>query len=161
MTGADRPEERSPASLAGEAPPIAIAGLDHVVLRVHDPARALAFYTQVLGCREERRLDELGLVQLRAGQSLIDLVDVDSTLGRSGGGARSDDGPNLDHFALQLTHFDEARIRAHLAQHGIEAGETAERYGARGMGPSLYIRDPDGNTVELKGVRETGQKGEP
>jgi catechol 2,3-dioxygenase-like lactoylglutathione lyase family enzyme len=66
-------------------------------------------------------------------------------------GFRSNDNSTLDHFALQLGRFDAAAIFAHLAAHGIEHGETAERYGAKGIGPSIYIKDPDGNTVELKG----------
>jgi len=126
-------------------------GLDHVVLRVRDLARALGFYEDVLGCREERRLPELGLVQLRAGSSLIDLVAVDSPLGRAGGGDPVQDGRNVDHFALRLARFDEPAIREHLARCGVEAGETARRYGADGFGPSIYLRDPDGNTIELKG----------
>jgi len=132
---------------------IEIRGLDHVVLRVGDVARALGFYCGVLGCAEERRVEALGLVQLRAGGSLIDLVAIDSPLGRLGGAAPGDGARNMDHFALQLAHFDEAALRAHLAAHGVEAGEVALRYGALGMGPSLYVRDPDGNVVELKGER--------
>ena len=130
---------------------IEIQGLDHVVLRVVDLARSLGFYCGVLGCAEERRVDALGLVQLRAGAALIDLVPVDSPLGRLGGPAAGADGRNVDHFALALARFDEAELRAHLAAHGVEAGEVALRYGAQGMGPSLYVRDPDGNVVELKG----------
>ena len=130
---------------------IAIRGLDHVVLRVSDVARSLRFYCGVLGCVEERRSDALGLVQLRAGASLIDLVDVASPLGRLGGAAPGADARNVDHFALQVEGFDASAIRAHLAAHGVEAGDVAQRYGALGMGPSLYVRDPDGNVVELKG----------
>ena len=130
---------------------IEIRGLDHVVLRVVDVERALRFYCGVLGCTEERRIDALGLVQLRAGAALIDLVPVDSPLGRLGGPAPGASGRNVDHIALQLARFDEAELRAHLAAHGVEPGEVAERYGALGMGPSLYVRDPDGNVVELKG----------
>jgi len=128
-----------------------IRGLDHVVLRVTDLDRALHFYTAVLGCKDERRLEALGLYQLRAGSSLIDLVVVDSPLGEQGGGAPTATERNVDHFALQLGEFDEAAIRAHLERHGVEAGEVAERYGAEGNGPSMYVRDPDGNVVELKG----------
>lgn len=135
----------------GGAPPFALRGLDHVVLRVEDEARALAFYCGVLGCREERRLDELGLVQLRAGRSLIDLVTVDSRLGRAGGAAAGEEGRNVDHFALQIDSFDPDALARHLRAHGIDPGEPAQRYGAEGTGPSLYLRDPDGNTVELKG----------
>ncbi len=130
---------------------IEIRALDHVVLRIRNLERSLRFYCEVLGCVEERRLEALGLVQLRAGASLIDLVDLDSPLGRQGGDAPGEGGRNVDHFALQLAGFDEEAIRAQLSRHGVEAGEVAERYGAAGMGPSLYIRDPDGNVVELKG----------
>jgi catechol 2,3-dioxygenase-like lactoylglutathione lyase family enzyme len=129
---------------------IEIRGLDHVVVRVRDLERALAFYERALGCAVERRSDALGLVQLRAGASLIDLVPVDSPLGRAGGPAPGD-GRNVDHFALALASFDAPAIRSHLEAHGIEVGDVAPRYGAQGMGPSLYVRDPDGNVVELKG----------
>ena len=130
---------------------IRIRALDHVVLRVTDVERALRFYCEVLGCAEERRIESLGLIQLRAGASLIDLVDVDAPLGAAGGEAPAAEGRNLDHFALELAEFDEAAIRAHLNSHDVEVGDVAERYGAQGFGPSLYIRDPDGNVVELKG----------
>jgi catechol 2,3-dioxygenase-like lactoylglutathione lyase family enzyme len=106
----------------------------------------------VLGCSEERRSDELGLIQLRAGAHLIDLVDVAAPLGKAGGAAPGPEARNVDHFALQLARFDAEAIGAELRAAGIEAGEVAERYGAQGMGPSLYIKDPDGNVVELKGV---------
>ena len=130
---------------------IEILGLDHVVLRVGDLGRALRFYCGALGCTEERRVDSLGLVQLRAGGALIDLVPVDSPLGRAGGPAPGESGRNVDHFALRIERFDEAELRAHLEAHGVEPGEVAQRYGALGMGPSIYVRDPDGNVVELKG----------
>ena len=130
---------------------IEIRGIDHVVLRVRDIDRAIRFYCGVLGCREERRVETLGLVQLRAGSALIDLVDVAGALGRLGGAPPGESGRNVDHFALQLAALDEPALRAELAAAGIEAGEVAERYGAEGMGSSLYIRDPDGNVVELKG----------
>lgn len=133
---------------------IEIRGLDHLVLRVRDVERSLAFYCGVLGCVEERRLEPLGLVQLRAGASLIDLVDVAAPLGRAGGPPPGEEARNVDHFALQLAHFDEERIRARLQEAGIEPGEVGQRYGAQGMGPSMYVRDPDGNVVELKGPPE-------
>lgn len=130
---------------------IRIRGLDHVVLRVVDVGRALRFYCDVLGCAEERRIDALGLVQLRAGASLVDLVDVNAPLGRAGGPPAGERARNMDHFALQIAEFDEETLRAHLLAHGIEPGDVSERYGAEGSGPSMYIRDPDGNVVELKG----------
>lgn len=128
-----------------------IQGLDHVVLRVSDLARALRFYCDALGCREERRLDALGLVQLRAGAHLIDLVTVDGPLGRLGGSAAGDTARNLDHFAVRLERFDATALCAHLEAHGIAPGDVGRRYGAEGDGPSMYVKDPDGNTVELKG----------
>jgi catechol 2,3-dioxygenase-like lactoylglutathione lyase family enzyme len=145
---------KTPHVWAPEMSAIEIRGVDHVVLRVGDVERSIHFYCGVLGCREERRVDALGLVQLRAGSALIDLVDVAGALGRLGGGPPGDSARNMDHFALQLARFDEPRLRAELAAAGIEAGEVADRYGAEGIGPSLYIRDPDGNVVELKGPGE-------
>ncbi len=138
---------------------IRVRSLDHVVLRVADLARSIRFYADVFGCEVERRLDELGLVQLRAGAGLIDLVDIASPIGRAGGGPVAVDGHNVDHFALALESFDEQAIRAHLERLGIEASETGRRYGAAGFGPSVYLRDPDGNTVELKGPPEAGAGG--
>jgi len=130
---------------------IEIRAIDHVVLRVRDVERALRFYRDVLHCSEERRIEALGLYQLRAGSSLIDLVYVAGPLGKLGGEPPGEQARNMDHVALQLARFDEAAIRAHLERHGVEVGEVGQRYGAQGMGPSLYIRDPDGNVVELKG----------
>lgn len=131
--------------------PIQPLGLDHLVLRAVDLLRMTDFYCQVLGCSVERRQDALGLVQLRAGRSLIDLVSVQGPLGRAGGAAAGAQGRNLDHFCLRVDPFDEPSIRAWLAAHGVDAGEVASRYGAEGEGPSLYLADPQGNVVELKG----------
>jgi catechol 2,3-dioxygenase-like lactoylglutathione lyase family enzyme len=128
--------------------------LDHLVLRVVDIDAMLGFYVGVLDCSIERRQDEIGLVQLRAGHSLIDLVTVDSKLGRMGGAAPGAEGRNLDHFCLRVEGFDEAAIHAHLAAHGIAVGKAESRYGAEGEGPSVYISDPEGNVVELKGPPE-------
>ena len=112
-------------------------------VRIELVERAIGFYCEVLGCREERRVESINLVQLRAGASLIDLIPAESAP-QAGGG-------NMDHFALRIEPFDEAALRRHLESHGVEAGELATRFGAEGQGPSLYIKDPDGNTVELKG----------
>ncbi len=130
---------------------IRIREIDHLVLRVIDLARMLAFYCDVLGCTIERRQESLGLVQLRAGRCLIDLVPVDGQLGAAGGAPPGAEGRNLDHFCLRVEPFDEAAIRRHLLDHGVQAGETAARFGAEGKGPSIYLTDPEGNTVELKG----------
>ena len=129
---------------------IRIRGLDHVVLRVSDLERSKAFYRDVLGCPEEKWQPEIGLLQMRAGSALIDMVNIDGKLGKQGGAPAGKEGRNVDHFCLQLAEFDEAALRAHLKAHGVEPGDVVQRYGAEGYGRSMYVRDPDGNTVELK-----------
>jgi len=131
--------------------PFRIREIDHLVLRVVDLDRMLRFYADVLGCSVERRQDAIGLVQLRAGRSLIDLVPVDGKLGRAGGAAPGAEGRNLDHLCLRVEPFDAAAIQRHLAAHGVDAGAVESRYGAEGEGPSIYLADPEGNVVELKG----------
>ncbi len=133
--------------------PLSLVGLDHVVLRTARPERMVAFYREVLGCAVERRVDSLGLTQLRAGASLIDLVDTGGALGRAGGPPPGPQARNMDHFCVRVADFD--TVVQVLAAHGIDTPEPARRYGAEGFGPSLYIEDPDGNTVELKGPPET------
>jgi glyoxylase I family protein len=128
-----------------------IREIDHLVLRVIDLDRMLHFYCDVLGCTVERSKENIGLVQLRAGRSLIDLVPINSELGKAGGAAPGTEGRNLEHFCLRIEPFDETAIRNQLAMHGIEAGEVESRYGAEGFGPSVYVTDPEGNIVELKG----------
>lgn len=130
---------------------IAIREIDHIVLRVIHLDETIRFYCDVLGCSIERRQDELGLVQLRAGASLVDLVPVDGKLGKAGGAAPGREGRNVDHFCFRVEPFDEASIRAHLAAHGVQAGAVEPRYGAEGEGPSIYLQDPENNTIELKG----------
>lgn len=130
---------------------IHIREIDHLVLRVVDLERMLRFYCGVLGCTVERRQDAIGLVQLRAGRSLLDLVPVDGQLGRAGGAPPQKEGRNLDHFCFRVEPFDEAAMRRHLAAHNVQAGALATRNGAEGEGPSIYIADPEGNVVELKG----------
>jgi catechol 2,3-dioxygenase-like lactoylglutathione lyase family enzyme len=135
-----------------------ILEIDHLVLRVTDLSRMLSFYCGALGCSIERRQDDIGLVQLRAGRSLIDLVPVAGKLGRAGGAAPTAEGRNLDHFCLRVAPFDEAAIRSQLEAFGFSAGPLEQRYGAEGEGPSLYITDPEGNVVELKGPPSSGRR---
>ena len=128
-----------------------IKQLDHLVLRVNDIDKMITFYTTVLGCTVERAREDIGLYQLRAGASLIDLVPVSGQLGAKGGAPPGAQGRNLDHFCVQVEPFDAQAISTHLREHGVEVGEVETRYGAQGSGPSLYISDPENNTVELKG----------
>lgn len=129
-----------------------IGGLDHVVLRVGSLERAIEFYQNVLGLHVERELQQPRLVQLRAGASLIDLVPA----AVPPHGALDQAARNMDHFAIRVRDFDAAALKAHLERHGVDPGEVHERYGAEGYGPSIYITDPDGNTVELKGEATRG-----
>jgi catechol 2,3-dioxygenase-like lactoylglutathione lyase family enzyme len=131
--------------------PFTLRNIDHIVLRVKDIDAMLHFYIDVLGCTMEKVQDEIGLYQVRAGSSLIDLVPVDGKLGRMGGAAPGAEARNLDHFALRVDPYNEEAIRAHLKAHGVEPGESGSRYGAEGEGPSIYLRDPEGNMIELKG----------
>jgi catechol 2,3-dioxygenase-like lactoylglutathione lyase family enzyme len=131
--------------------PFRIKGLDHVVLRATDISAMKRFYCDILGCILERAQPDLGLYQLRAGQSLIDLVDMQGQLGRAGGKPPGIEGRNMDHFCIGIDPFQECELRAHLKAHGIAVGEVADRYGAEGGGPSLYIKDPEDNVLELKG----------
>jgi glyoxylase I family protein len=130
---------------------IHVAGIDHVVFRVTDLARSLAFYRDALGLPVERVQEAIGLWQLRAGRALIDLVPISGKLGAAGGAPPGDEGRNVDHVCLRIDPFDEADLRAHLARCGVAAGPTEARSGAEGVGPSIYITDPDGNVIELKG----------
>ena len=131
--------------------PFRIKQLDHIVLRVRDIDVMMSFYVDVLGCTVEKTNEEIGLYQLRAGSGLIDLVPVDSTLGREGGNAPLAGLHNLDHFCLSVEPFDGEELRSWLIEHGVDAGEVASRYGADGQGPSVYLHDPEGNMLELKG----------
>ena len=133
------------------APPFAVRGIDHIVLRVRELTQALRFYRDVLGCAVERQQPELGLTQLRAGRSLIDLVTLDGPLGA---GEPPGKGRNVEHFCLTLAPFEESKLREWFTAHGLAMEEPAMRYGAQGEGRSFYVEDPDGNHVELKGARD-------
>jgi len=128
-----------------------IQHIDHIVLRVKDLERSLAFYTSVLGCELKKRRDDLGMLHLGTGASMIDLVAVEGPLGRQGGAAAGGQGRNVDHFCLRVEPFDERALLAHLAAHGLSAEKAQMRYGAQGNGWSIYCFDPDGNQIELKG----------
>jgi glyoxylase I family protein len=128
-----------------------IKDIDHLVIRVSNLQAMLDFYTNVIGCSIEKTQEDLGLYQLRAGNSLIDFVPVDGPLGKLGGAAPGLEGRNLDHFCLRIEPFDGDRILEYLRSRGAEPGEVESRYGADGDGPSIYVTDPEGNVIELKG----------
>jgi glyoxylase I family protein len=125
--------------------------IDHIVLRTEHYRELINFYCDIIGCSLERETSaKFGLTQLRAGNALIDIVDVTGELGKAGGAAPGPAGNNLDHFCLQIEPFDEAELIHYLQSHDIGCDEFHERNGAQGMGRSLYINDIDGNTVELR-----------
>jgi catechol 2,3-dioxygenase-like lactoylglutathione lyase family enzyme len=128
-----------------------IRQIDHIVLRVGNLTVMMDFYTSVIGCSLEKIQADIGLYQVRAGSSLIDLVPIDGKLGRAGGAGPGKEGRNLDHFCLRIDPFDADEIIRHLRRHGVAPGEVESRYGAEGEGPSIYVNDPEGNVVELKG----------
>jgi glyoxylase I family protein len=133
--------------------PLTVAELDHVVLRCRDQDRMLDFYTRVLGLNEERRIAQIGLIQLRAGASMIDLVPAAEP--------RIESGTNLDHFCLGIETDDLRSAMNYLRTNSVEVlGEPAMRYGARGMGSSIYVRDPEGNVIELKQMPRHREKRE-
>lgn len=141
---------------AAATPPFSIAGIDHIVLRTREPRRLVAFYRDVIGCPVEREQPEIGLTQLRAGRSLIDVLETGRHGSARASAALADEVRNVDHFCLTIHPFDTDRLRAYLISRGVAPGEVAMRYGAEGEGPSLYFRDPEGNEVELKASR-TGE----
>jgi glyoxylase I family protein len=115
--------------------------IDHVVIRCRDLAAMVRFYEKALGFKVERTLERLSLVQMRAGASLLDLIAAD----------RPAAGGNMDHLCFRVEPFDREAIQKSLAPLGIALGDTVERYGAEGTGPSVYFNDPEGNQIELKG----------
>lgn len=130
---------------------LSIREIDHLVLRVRDIDAMRRFYCDVLGATHVAYRPEFGMSHLKAGRSIIDLITVDGTLGKAGGAAAGREGRNLDHLCLRVEPFDQEAIVAHLKRHGVAVGEIRRRYGAEGNGISIYLQDPEGNTVELKG----------
>jgi catechol 2,3-dioxygenase-like lactoylglutathione lyase family enzyme len=134
---------------------IRILGVDHLVIRCNDLAAMTRFYCETLGCRIEKNNQKLGLLHLRAGTSLIDLISVEGELGRVGGAGPGLEARNVDHFCLRIEHFDEEALRRHFRKHGVELSRVHDNYGSEGTGPSLYLTDPEGNSIELKGPSHT------
>jgi catechol 2,3-dioxygenase-like lactoylglutathione lyase family enzyme len=128
-----------------------IRGIDHLVLRVRDRRVMERFYCDILGTTHVAYRPEFGMSHLRAGSAMIDLVEVDGPLGKAGGAPAGKEGRNMDHLCLRVEPFDQAAIVAHLKKHGVAVGDIKNRFGAEGNGVSIYLSDPEGNTVELKG----------
>lgn len=142
-----------------DRPPFTLKGLDHVVLRTGNVQRLVRFYCGVLGCTFERELRKFGLTQLRAGDSLIDILDAAGPMGKKGGPAPGKKGHNMDHLCLRIDSFEKRAIQAYLKKHKANPGKIEPRFGAEGRGPSIYLNDPDGNMVELKGPVPRRRKG--
>lgn len=133
--------------------PFSVQRIDHLVFRVRNLQTSVAFYGAVLGCEVVRTRGDLGLVHMRAGASMIDLVSIDGKLGRMGGAGPGAGGRNVDHLCLRIEPFIEEELILHLKQHGIVPhAKASTNFGAEGEGLSLYFDDPDGNVIELKGA---------
>jgi catechol 2,3-dioxygenase-like lactoylglutathione lyase family enzyme len=116
--------------------------MDHIVLVVADVERAVAWYRDVLGLEVLRFAEwkdgRVPFPSLRVSEHTI----IDVLAGERGPGA------NVDHFCLVVDEIDLAAVRDSGRFDVIEGPAT--RWGARGDGTSLYVRDPDGNVVELR-----------
>lgn len=130
---------------------LTIREIDHVVLRVKEIEAMQRFYCDVLGAQYVAYRPEFGMAHLRAGSSMIDLIEADGPLGKPGGAAPGKEGRNMDHLCLRVEPFDRDAIVRHLERHGVTVGDIRARFGAEGNGISIYLSDPEGNTVELKG----------
>lgn len=136
-------------------PPFTLLGIDHVVIRARDINVMKSFYLDVLNCEIEREVLDIGLYQLRAGRALIDLVDMNGALGAEGGAPPGAEGHNMDHLCLRIEPWNPEAISAHLKTHGVDASPVKARNGAEGEGPSIYLDDPEGNRIEIKGPATT------
>lgn len=128
-----------------------VRNIDHIVLRVQDMDKSLHFYTGILGCEVAKRNEKYQMIHLRAGSAMIDIIDITGPLGVQGGGAPQEARRNVDHFCLNIEPFDEDALIDYFRELGMNVDKAETRYGAEGYGPSIYIHDPDGNRVELKG----------
>jgi catechol 2,3-dioxygenase-like lactoylglutathione lyase family enzyme len=132
-------------------PAVSITALDHFVLRVRDLDRSVQFYRDVLGlpieCLEEYRAGTRPFVSARIAGQLLDLVPdptYDASAGLQSGG--------FMHLCVRVTGNLEREVLPRVRARGVEVVEDTPmvRLGATGYGLSIYIRDPDGYTVELK-----------
>ena len=123
-----------------------IVGLDHIVLRTSKKIQMLQFYCDILGSAIEKQQPEINLTQVRIGENLIDLVEVNKPI------AKQD--RNLEHFCLRINPFDYESLKNHFQAHDVAVHRYGERYGAQGYGWSFYIFDPEGNEVELTELKK-------
>lgn len=150
-------DRRADLTLPGQAGSLRLIGLDHIVIRCRDAETMIGFYCEALGCTVDKRVERLGLIHLRAGAALIDLVTLEGPLGRTGGAAPGAGGRNMDHFCLRIEPFDFETLKERFRRFGIELDKVHLNYGAEGDGPSVYVQDPEGNTIELKGAALGGR----
>jgi catechol 2,3-dioxygenase-like lactoylglutathione lyase family enzyme len=120
---------------------IQVRGLDHIVLTVADAHRSLDWYGGRLGLEPLRvaewEAEEVFFPSVRVdATTIIDLLEVPPT------------GINVDHVCLVVEPVDLAALAAAPDLDVVEG--PVRRWGAQGEGTSLYIRDPDGNLVELR-----------
>lgn len=118
----------------------AIQCIDHIVLKTTNLEEMLNFYCDILGCKFERQVASVGLTQLRAGDSMIDLLQVESR----------ESGQNIEHFCLRISPFDYASLEKYFHDKNIAIYNYGKRYGAQGTGESFYLKDPENNEIELK-----------
>lgn len=130
--------------------PFSLVGLDHVVFLVDDMPKALKFYSDVLGCQPGYSYPALGMEQVWCGNSLIVLWDTTHP-GAASAVPPVAGGRNVDHVCINLSPVDQHALVAHLNAHQVKIDRIAFHGGARGMGNSVYVFDPFGNKLELKG----------
>lgn len=135
---------------------ISIEAIDHIVLRTDQYKPLIRFYCNILGCEIIREAHDFSLTQLKAGNALIDIIDIAGTLGREGGPVSTGKANNLDHFCLQIAPFEEPDLIAYLKQHSVPHSDFETRFGAQGYGRSIYIQDIIGNTIELRASNPGG-----
>jgi len=131
-------------------PPFSLLGIDHIVFLIDDMPNALKFYGEVLGCQPGYSYPKIGMEQLWCGNALIVLSDTTHPSAKSKippAKGRS----NIDHVCINLSPIEVPDLIAHLNAHNVQIDATAFHGGARGMGNSVYIQDPFGNRLELKG----------
>jgi catechol-2,3-dioxygenase len=119
--------------------------IDHIVLRIKDIEKMVSFYCDILGLTIEKQQPEIKLTQLRAGASIIDLIQKDD----SPSGVER----NLDHFCLRISPFDFQDLKEYFKKINITIYGYGTKYGAEGDGESFYLLDPENNEVELKAAK--------